>query len=159
MNEKQERFWIKFKEDNPNFRNVTFGSAWSFGDSKEMANELADLVLQGKKTATASDFVQYEKNNESLPEANKEVFDILLNGEEEPVAILETTKVYVTTFNEISDEHAYKEGEGNRSLDYWKKVHFEFWTNIFDLKNIKNVDIEKMKVVCKEFKVIWKESL
>jgi len=158
MNEKQELFWIKFKENNPKFKNVTFGSAWSFGDSKEMANELAELVLKGEKTATASAFVQYESNNEPLPEVNKEVFDILLDGEENPIAILENIRVYVTTFDKVTDEHAHKEGEGDKSLAYWKKVHYDFWTNIFELENIKNVDIEKMKVVCEEFRVVWNEK-
>lgn len=80
---------------------------------------------------------------------------IFCNGEEEPIAILENKKVYITTFDQVSAEHAYKEGEGDRSLDYWKKVHFEFWTTIFKLENITNIDIEKMKVVCEEFQVIW----
>ena len=123
-----------------------------------MANELTKLVLQGEKTATASAFVQYEKNNEALPEVNKGVFDILLDGEQEPVAILEYTKVYITIFDNISHEHAYKEGEGDKTLDYWKKAHFKFWTDIFDSQNIRNVDIEKMKIVCEEFRVVWKDN-
>lgn len=158
MNEKQEAFWIKFKENNPELKNITFGSAWCFGDSTEMANELAKLVLKGDKTATASAFVQYKANNEPLPKVNKEVFDILLDGEENPIAILENIKVYVTTFDKVTDEHAYKEGEGDKSLTYWKKVHYDFWAQIFDFENIKNVDIEKMKVVCEEFRVVWNDK-
>ena len=31
-------------------------------------------------------------------------------------------------FDLVDEEQAYKEGEGNRSLDYWRKVHNEFFT-------------------------------
>jgi uncharacterized protein YhfF len=33
---------------------------WAFGYSKETANELAKLVLEGTKTATASNYTLYE---------------------------------------------------------------------------------------------------
>lgn len=155
MNDKQEDFWLKFKTNSPKYKNINFGSAWSFGDSEEMADELADLVISGEKTATASAFIQYEKNKEPIPKADNKIFDILLDGKGNPVAIIENTKVYITTFDKVTKEHAYKEGEGDKSLEYWKKVHLEFWTNIFKLENI-DVDIEKMKVVCEEFKVVYK---
>lgn len=77
MNEKQEIFWENFKESNSKFKNALFGSAWSFGDSKVEANELAELVLKGKKTATTSAFIQYKKHNEKLPKVSTEIFDIL----------------------------------------------------------------------------------
>ena len=33
---------------------------------------------------------------------------------------------------EVSEEHAYKEGEGDRSLAYWRAVHEEFFTKEFE---------------------------
>lgn len=155
MNEEQEKFWIDFKQENPIFKNITFGAAWSFGNTKELADELAVLVLIGRKTATASAFIQYEKHKKPLPKVNPRVFDILLNGEQKPVAILQNTTVYVTTFDAVSEDHAYKEGEGDKSLNYWKKVHLDFWKKSLKMDNLNNIDIEKMKVVCEEFKVIW----
>ena len=31
-------------------------------------------------------------------------------------------------FNEVSAEHAFKEGEGDKSLAYWQQVHEAFFT-------------------------------
>lgn len=47
------------------------------------------------------------------------------------MCIIQTLKVCVTEFNQVSEEHAFKEGEGDWSLDYWRKVHVSFLTNEF----------------------------
>lgn len=65
-----------------------------------------------------------------------------------------TTKVYLKPFNEVSKEHAYKEGEGDRSLDYWKEVHQEFFSE--GLKVYNQAFDETMLIVCEEFKRVWK---
>ena len=31
-------------------------------------------------------------------------------------------------FDEVDEEHAYLEGEGDRSLEYWREVHERFFT-------------------------------
>lgn len=31
-------------------------------------------------------------------------------------------------FNEVSADHAFKEGEGDKSLTYWQQVHQELFT-------------------------------
>ena len=156
MNSIEKIFLENFKENNPQINDPHFGSSWSFGDSKEMANELAELTLKGIKTATASAYIQYKLADEEMPIINKNRYDILLNGDNVPVAIVQTSKVYVTTFDKVTEEHAFKEGEGDRSLEYWKRVHLEFWTNIFKLENIQGTDIETMKIVCEELQLIWR---
>ena len=64
------------------------------------------------------------------------------------------TKVYTTSFNLVSEEHAYKEGEGNQSLDDWREGHQAFFTEA--LAECKQVFDENMLIVCEKFKVIWK---
>lgn len=34
-----------------------------------------------------------------------------------------TTNVYIVPFNEVSIKYAFKEGEGDKSLSYWRRVH------------------------------------
>ena len=123
--------------------------AWSFGEAPD---KLADLVLQGIKTATCSAYDLYLINNEPLPREGD--YSIILNSNEEAVCIIKTLKVYVTAFNQVSDEHAYKEGEGDRSLEYWRKVHVKFLTN--ELASVHKTFNENTKVVCEEFEVIYK---
>lgn len=126
--------------------------AWAFGDSKEMANELAALVLAGKKTATASNYILYELENEPLPYAG--LHNIILDGEGKAVAIVETTSVNVVPFDEVTEEHAYLEGEGDRSLKYWRDVHETFFKKELDAVNREFHD--KIPVVCERFKVVYK---
>ena len=122
--------------------------AWSFGDK---ADELAALIKNGIKTATCSAHIFYELENEDLPKPGN--YNIILDSKDNAVCIIRTTKVYVTTFDSVTSEHAYKEGDGDRSLEHWRKVHKEFFTN--ELQEINRNFDEKMKVVCEEFEVIY----
>lgn len=97
--------------------------AWAFG---VQADQLADLVLRGEKTATASVYELYKFENEPLPQVG--TFDIILDSRNRAVCIIEITKVSVLPFNEVSAEHAFKEGEGDKSLAYWQQVHEAFFT-------------------------------
>ena len=123
--------------------------AWSF---EEAPDELAELVLQGIKTATCSVYDLYRINNEKLPQEGD--YSIILNSNKEAVCIIKTLKVYVTEFNQVSEEHAFKEGEGDRSLEYWRKVHSNFVTN--ELASVNKLFDEHSKVVCEEFEVVYR---
>ena len=123
--------------------------AWSFGEAPD---KLADLVLQGIKTATCSAYDLYQINNEPLPQAGD--YSVILNSSEEAVCIIKTIKVYVTEFKNVSEEHAFKEGEGDRSLEYWRQVHESFLTN--ELATVHKGFDENIKVVCEEFEVVYK---
>lgn len=61
--------------------------------------------------------------------------------------------MYVVPFCEITESHAFKEGEGDKSLSYWRKVHEEFFENALERKGL-SFD-EQMKVVCEEFEVLY----
>ena len=123
--------------------------AWAFGEAPD---ELAELVIQGIKTATCSSYDLYQINNEPLPKAGD--YSIILNSNEEAVCIIKTKKVYVTEYNQVSADHAFKEGEGDRSLEYWRMVHESFLTN--ELSSVHRSFDEHTKVVCEEFEVVYK---
>ena len=125
--------------------------AWGFGDD---ADTLAKLVKNGIKTATCSAHVFYEIEDEDLPK--KGDYNIILDSNENAVCIIKTINVYITRFNAVSEEHAYKEGEGDRSLEYWRKVHKEFLTE--ELKSLNQEFDENMELVCEEFEVVYKEN-
>lgn len=124
-------------------------SEWSFGSD---ADQLAALVADGSKTATASAYPLYELEGEALPQVGD--YNIILNSKDEGVCIVQTTKVYVTPFHCVTKEHAWKEGEGDRSLDYWKRVHAQFFTECLDEVHLSFS--EDMDVVCEEFELVFK---
>ena len=50
-------------------------------------------------------------------------------------------------------EHAFKEGEGDRSLEYWREVHKKFFRECLEEYGLEFS--ENMKVVCEEFEVVY----
>ena len=122
-------------------------NAWAFGDD---ADKLANLVKAGIKTATCSALCFYELEGEPLPRVGE--YNVILDSNEEAVCITQTTKVCIKPFNEISEEHAFKEGEGDRTLSYWQKVHQRFFTE--ELKMVGLSFNTEMKLVCEEFEVV-----
>ena len=125
--------------------------AWSFGDSPQMANELGDLVLRGIKTATCSALWEYEADGESLPQANE--LSIILDGDEQPLCVVETTEVAIRPFNEVDAQFARDEGEGDRSLIYWRRAHERFFTR--SLASSDREFSETMPLVCERFRVVY----
>ena len=118
--------------------------AWCFGDD---ADTLAKLVLVGTKTATASAHPIYELENEELPQEGQ--YSVVLWRDGNAACIIKTTRVYIVPFSQVSAEQAYREGEGDRSLAYWQKVHRAFFTR--DMEDAGLTFTEDMKVVCEEF--------
>lgn len=144
MNAKE--MWKEFSEK---IGVVAKYEAWQFGDDPD---RLAGLVLCGKKTSTASALSFYAEENEPLPQAGE--YSVILDMRDRAVCIIRTTKVYNEPFNAVSPEHAFKEGEGDRSLEYWREVHRRFFTE--ELKSIGLEFSEDMMVVCEEFELVYK---
>lgn len=77
------------------------------------------MTAEGIKTATCSALIFYTLEGKQLPQTGD--FNIILDSEGYAVCITKTTNVYVTDFKDVSKEHAFKEGEGNRSLEILEK--------------------------------------
>lgn len=125
--------------------------AWSFGASAEQADELLRLVLDGTKTATATALWDFEAEGEELPEPDS--MSIILDGAGHPHALIETTDVAVVPFDEVDEEHAWLEGEGDRSLAHWRDVHERFFTEhaVHDREFSRD-----MPVVLERFRILYR---
>ena len=97
--------------------------AWGFGsdNTPELATELGLLVRDGPKRATTTKFASFEEDGEPLPEVGG--YSVVLDSEGEPICIIRTTRVDVVPFGEVDGEFAWVEGEGDRSLKYWREAH------------------------------------
>ncbi len=142
MNNAAQTYWNEFwkLEEKP-----TSVSAWMFGG---LPDELAQLVIDGKKTATCSGHVIYKLENEPLPRVND--YSIILNSEEKPVAIIKTVEVSLVPMNQVSEEFAIAEGEG--PYEAWKSAHVTFFTG--ELQSHGLEFSEDMLLVCERFKLI-----
>lgn len=99
--------------------------AWAFGGTPEQADELLALVLAGTKTATAGALWDYQAEGEAVPASGD--LSIVLDGDGRPRALLRSTDVRVVAFDDDA-EHARLEGEGDLSLEFWRRVHERFFT-------------------------------
>jgi uncharacterized protein YhfF len=149
-----ETFWRGYLEtlaaDSPVRDEEYVAEGW--GDSPGMADELGALISAGTKTATCSALWEYEAEGEALPEA--ETKTIVLDGNGDPLCIIETTAVEVRPFDEVDERFAYEEGEGDRSLEYWRAAHWRFFSRT--LPNIGREPAPDMPLVCERFRVVYK---
>lgn len=99
--------------------------AWSFGATPEQADRLLQLVLDGIKTATAGALWDYEAEGDELPTPG--MLSIVLDGAGHPRALVRTDDVQIVPFREVGEEHAYAEGEGDRTLASWRAEHERFF--------------------------------
>lgn len=125
-------------------------SAWAYGDSPEMADELAELTRRGIKTATTSAADLYESDE---PQPYVGEYNLILDGHQQPVCITVTKVVEVVPYDVVSAEHAYHEGEGDRSLAYWRQVHQEFFKA--EYASIGRQFNEKIPCICEVFEVVY----
>lgn len=144
-----EELWKEFCEK----KNVDIDTpydAWAFGD-ETIADELAALVLEGKKfgTASAYDEYLYEDELDELPQVG--CYSVVLNNDEEALCVIRDYDVYLRPFGEVSPFHAYSEGEGDRTLKYWKKVHTDFFAP--DLEELGAPLTDESLIVCEKFSV------
>jgi uncharacterized protein YhfF len=129
----------------------TIYMTWHFGNACETADALGRLAVAGTKTATSSLLWDYEAEEEELPRPGD--VSIVTDWDGAPLCIIETTAVEVKPFNEVGAEHACAEGEGDRSLAYWRQVHWEAFTA--SCATLGRMPKETMPVVCERFRVIY----
>jgi uncharacterized protein YhfF len=86
---------------------------FAFGDSPELADELAELVLAGKKRATCWTAGEGPKTR-----VGKQW--VVLDGTGVPIAVIETIELTQRRFDEVDAAFAFEEGEGDRTLASWR---------------------------------------
>lgn len=144
------RSYLNSRKPELSTRNLEY-TAWAFGNTAEMADNLGGLVKRGVKIATASLVWAYQADGEPFPEVGE--LSIILDGRGDPMCIIETTDLEVLAFNAVGEKHAYEEGEGDRSLDYWREVHWAFFAE--ECKTIGREPADDMPVVCERFRLIY----
>jgi uncharacterized protein YhfF len=143
------QYWESYLQDHPAAAE-NFDSAWAFGDNPRLADELLELVLAGIKTGTAQNYELNEARGTPLPFAGG--LSVLLDSTGQPRGIIETTKVEIVPFAEVTAEFAYSEGEDDRSLESWRYNHEVFFTR--ELQGEGKPFDPGMRVICETFKLV-----
>jgi uncharacterized protein YhfF len=114
--------------------------SFAFGDGPALADELLDLVIKGVKTATCS---TEDEPNTSTPSERW----IVRDGRGEPRCVIETLEVSYRRYSEVDAAFAHDEGEGDRSLAYWRQAHREYFGRQGKFS-------EDMMLMCERFRLV-----
>ena len=147
-------YWNQFLETLPADQRPDKFDAWPFGSGAAMADKLGALVAGGTKTATASLSWYYHEGGEAHPEIGD--YNIILDGRGDPLCIVRVTALETVPFNQVSEEQAFLEGEGDRSLAYWREVHWDFFA-----AECQELGIEmhaEIAVLCEVFELVFNGS-
>jgi uncharacterized protein YhfF len=148
-----KQFWRRFEAETGIRATERFYGAGHFDDNESSANELAQLVLEEKKRATAGLLWAAEKDGTAPPSPGS--LSIITNWSGRPICVIETTSVEIVPFGEVTEEFAAAEGEGDGSLSYWRATHWAYFERVC-ARIGRQVD-RVMPVVCEHFKVIYRE--
>ena len=148
--EKIKIFWNDFVQKYQEYKDSLIPDADHLCDNEKDANELADLVLSGKKTGTCGALSSYEHYKDDLPKEG--LLWIVTDFSGKPVCVTRTFKVSTIAYKDVNEVWAIKEGEGDLSLEYWQKAHWSFFER--DLAEYGQKPSLDMKLVCEEFEVL-----
>ena len=115
------------------------------------ANLCAELIRIGQKTATCSLNHWYESGEEPMPTIGHLM--IVTNWDGTPICIVEINSVEKCKYSDVSAEFAFLEGEGDRSLEWWRKAHWNFFAKECEELNIE--PCEEMMLVLETFRVVY----
>jgi uncharacterized protein YhfF len=144
-----DRFWQDFRQT-AGLQHDDYDVA-AFGDTPEMATELAALVVAGIKRATAGLVRQFGPAGEPPPVVGGHV--VLVDGAGQPCAIWRTTEVRRGPLNSVDARFAWDEGEGERTREWWLAAHRRYFGRRAEAEGFAMHD--EIETVFERFKVVW----
>jgi uncharacterized protein YhfF len=125
----------------------------AFGFTREDATEIAKLVVDGIKIATGSLLWSYEADGKPLPGIGD--LWVVIDGDSKPVCIAQTTNVAIIPFNEVPEEYARWGGEGDCSLESWRRIYWNYI--VVECKRIGRVPTANAPLVMERFAVTYSQ--
>ena len=121
-----------------------------YGDSAELSTELLELIKSGRKRAGTGLLWAYEYDHEAIAKTGD--IEIVVDHRSQPALITRIVKSEIVAFSEVDAEYAAIEGEGDGSLEYWRKGHWNFFSR--ECRRIGREPTESMPVICNVFEVL-----
>ena len=146
-----QAYWRAFAATWPEDPTPRFFEAFHFDDNEPSANELAQLVLAGRKRASAGLVWSFEAAGMPLPRLGD--LSVVTDWQGAPVCIIETRQVDIVPFDQVSAEFAATEGEGDGSLAFWRRVHQAYFER--ECGRLGRAPGPDMPVVCERFAVVY----
>ncbi|MFN0278751.1 MAG: ASCH domain-containing protein [Pyrinomonadaceae bacterium] len=151
MNAAVQKYWNEFLILNPTVPKDSFYQVWFFGNTVEMALELAELVIEGKKFATASLASVNEIKPEQAPIPDG--YSVVTDFHGVPMCVIRTVEIRHLPFEDVDAQFAWDEGEGDQSLEYWRDVHWRYFTREAVALSLDFDD--RSLVCCERFRLLY----
>ena len=153
---KIETFWQRYlstlSEDER--KNTPSYGVDQFADTPEAATKVGKLVRDGLKTTTSSLVWGLEYIGETLPKVG--AIELIVDGKEEPLCIIELTEVEIRPFNTVDEQFAFAYGEGDRTLAFWLQDNWDFHSHW--CRAIGREPSETMPIVFQRFRVVYPQQ-
>jgi uncharacterized protein YhfF len=153
ISEAVKDYWRRFCASYPEVAADESFQVWHFGDNRQLAEELCELVIQGRKRATACLVWEAEAQPENAPVPDG--YSVITDFDGNPKCIIKTTEIRVIPFREVDEAFAAQEGEGDLSLEFWRNVHWDYFSRkCFEMQR---EPTDSMLVLCERFEVLYQE--
>jgi uncharacterized protein YhfF len=149
-----EAFWARYLAAAGEGPGARWHDVFQFGDSRELSEELLELVRHGPKRATAGSVAEYEAEGVPLPVVGDR--SIACDADGRPRAALRTTDVRVGPLSSVDDAFAWDEGEGDRTRADWLRGHEAYFRRVLPGLGVEFHD--DLPVVFERFDVVYTED-
>lgn len=121
----QERYWRDYIAQAADVPGESCNVVAGTPGNADIADQLIDLYLKGRKTAGSGVVEDYLCAGDPLPQVGDHW--IALDSQGHPRCILRTIRIQTHKFLDVPELIAIAEGEGDLSLEYWRSAHSRFF--------------------------------
>ncbi len=128
MDDRSQHFlnqYLRTLSDIERANHTSFSSDYFCADALN-ANLCADLIQRGEKRASCSLEHWYSHKNEPRPQIGH--LQVVTDWFGEPKCIIEIQSVESCPFNQVTEEFAALEGEGDKTFAWWREAHWAFFS-------------------------------
>ncbi len=142
--------WALYRSQFPDAPDAPVAT-FHFCDNQKDAAICLQLVLDGQKRATAASLPEYELCGDPLPQPGD--LNMVTDFAGGAHAIIRTTSVELRKFSEVDAQFARDEGEGDLSLEWWRKAHRAYFERVLADTDI--VVDDDLMIACERFEVVF----
>ncbi|WP_394244550.1 ASCH domain-containing protein [Vibrio astriarenae] len=153
MDERSQRYLETYLSQLPaqtRSQYTSFSSDYYCAD-KHNADLCAQLVKTGQKTATCSLAHWYLNEDEPMPKIGH--LQVVTDWDGLPHCIIEITQVETCRYCDVTPEFAAAEGEGDKTLRWWREAHWAFFARECEELGIE--PNEEMPLILERFRVVY----
>ena len=150
-NASARNLWGDFLDAHLEFASEDAPRVIHFCDNEKDADTCVKLVCKDVKRATSHSLLGIQLRKEPMPKIGD--FAVVTDWSGKAKCIIRTTSVKLVPYFAVNAEHARLEGEGDKSLEYWQKTHWDYYTR--ELSKFDKTPRESMIVVFEEFEKVF----